>query len=154
MKKIAVIFGGTSSEKEVSLHTGLAVIEAIKNIYDVTAINLEGDFHDLHSKLFDIDVVFNALVSEGVPIGNGYANLHLLPMYQNKIAYGSKGFPWIPEIYKGKVKYDKGICPVAEGLNDNRYMGIAMCAYEYSNKEIDSIIFAFKKVWDNIEVLK
>ena len=49
MKKIAVIFGGTSSEKEVSLHTGLAVIEAIKNIYDVTAINLEGDFHDLHS---------------------------------------------------------------------------------------------------------
>ena len=61
MKKIAVIFGGTSSEKEVSLHTGLAVVEAIKNIYDVTAINLEDDFHDLHSKLFDIDVVFNAL---------------------------------------------------------------------------------------------
>ena len=58
MKKIAVIFGGTSSEKEVSLHTGLAVVEAIKNIYDVTAINLEDDFHDLHNKLFDIDVVF------------------------------------------------------------------------------------------------
>ena len=100
------------------------------------------------------DVVFNALVSEGVPIGNSYSTLHLLPMYQNKIAYGSKGFPWVSEIYKGKVKYDKGICPVAEELNDKRYMGIGMCSYEYSNKEIDSIIFAFKKVWDNIEILK
>ncbi len=100
------------------------------------------------------DVVFNALVSEGVPIGNSYSTLHLLPMYQNKIAYGSKGFPWVSEIYKGKVKYDKGICPVAEELNDKRYMGMGMCSYEYSNKEIDSIIFAFKKVWDNIEILK
>ena len=61
MKKIAVIFGGASSEKEVSMHTGLAVIDAIKNIYDVTGISLENNFHDLHTKLFDIDVVFNAL---------------------------------------------------------------------------------------------
>ena len=61
MKKIAVIFGGSSSEKEVSMHTGLAVVEAIKDTYDVTGINLENDFQDLHTKLFDIDVVFNAL---------------------------------------------------------------------------------------------
>jgi len=61
MKKVAVIFGGNSSEKEVSMHTGLAVVEAIKDIYNVTPINLEADFHDLHNKLFDIDVVFNAL---------------------------------------------------------------------------------------------
>ena len=32
MKKVAVLFGGNSDEKEVSLHTGLAVIEAIKKI--------------------------------------------------------------------------------------------------------------------------
>ena len=44
--------------------------------------------------------------------------------------------------------------PVAEELSEKRYMGIGMCSYEYSNKEIDSIIFAFKKVWDNIELLK
>ena len=44
MKKIAVIFGGASSEKEVSMHTGLAVIDAIKNIYDVTGISLENNF--------------------------------------------------------------------------------------------------------------
>ena len=61
MKKVAVIFGGSSSEKEVSMHTGLAVIEAIKDTYDVKAINLGDTFNQLHKKLFDIDVVFNAL---------------------------------------------------------------------------------------------
>ena len=58
------------------------------------------------------------------------------------------------EVYKGKVKYNKGICPVAEELNDKRYMGIGMCSYEYSNKEIEAIIIAFNKVWDNIKLLK
>jgi len=61
MKKVAVIFGGSSSEKEVSMHTGLSVIEAIKDTYDVKAINLGDTFNYLHKKLFDIDVVFNAL---------------------------------------------------------------------------------------------
>jgi len=61
MKKVAVIFGGKSSEKEVSMHTGLAVVEAIKDVYDVVPINIEGNFHDLHNKLFEIDVVFIAL---------------------------------------------------------------------------------------------
>ena len=45
MKKVAVIFGGKSSEKEVSMHTGLAVVEAIKDVYDVTPINIDGNFH-------------------------------------------------------------------------------------------------------------
>ena len=35
MKRIAVLFGGNSNEKEVSLHTGLAVVEAIKENYEV-----------------------------------------------------------------------------------------------------------------------
>ena len=61
MKKVAVIFGGSSSEKEVSLHTGLSVVEAIKDIYDVKSINIGDNFNQLHSNLFNIDVVFNAL---------------------------------------------------------------------------------------------
>ena len=35
MKKIAVLFGGNSDEKEVSLHTGLAVVEAIIEDYEI-----------------------------------------------------------------------------------------------------------------------
>ena len=61
MKKVAVVFGGNSSEKEVSLHTGLAVIEAIKNEYDVQSINISDNYSLLHKNLLDIDVVFIAL---------------------------------------------------------------------------------------------
>ena len=60
-KKIAVLFGGNSDEKEVSLHTGLSVIEAIKEDYDITSINMQDDYSDLYQQLIDIDVVFIAL---------------------------------------------------------------------------------------------
>ena len=36
MKKVAVLFGGSSSEKEVSIHTGLAVVEAVKEDYEIS----------------------------------------------------------------------------------------------------------------------
>lgn len=61
MKKIAVLFGGDSTEKEVSVYTGLAVVEAIKDEYKVEAINIESNYSSLHEKLLDIDIVFIAL---------------------------------------------------------------------------------------------
>jgi len=99
------------------------------------------------------DRVFEALKAEGVPISNGYANLHLLPMYQNKIAYGKSGFPWSSEIYKGTISYKKGICPIAEEMNDHKYLGMGMCSYEYFDDDIDLIIKAFLKVWKNLDKL-
>ena len=44
MKKVAVLFGGNSSERDVSLHTGLAVIEAIKDDYHIEPINIDYDY--------------------------------------------------------------------------------------------------------------
>ena len=61
MKKIAVIFGGESEEKKVSTHTGLSVVEAMKGYFRVVPINLGNDYFKLHHKLFDVDLVFNAL---------------------------------------------------------------------------------------------
>jgi len=96
--------------------------------------------------------IYKALVAEGVKgLAEGYTNLHLLPMYQKKIAYGSKGFPWTSDIYKGDVNYAKGICPVAEKLNDSNYLGIGMCMHELSAKDTKLIVAAFKKVWGNLE---
>ena len=99
------------------------------------------------------DGIFAALQAEGVPLADGYANLHLLPMYQKKIAYGRSGFPWNSDVYKGNVRYTKGICPVAEDLQDRTYLGIAMCAYEYADHEIDLIVQAFQKVWSNLDLI-
>ncbi len=85
---------------------------------------------------------------------NGYANIHLLPMYQKKIAYGSKGFPWSSDICKRKVNYEKGICPIAEELHDYSFLGFEMCLHQMNDDDIDSLIMAFKKVWSNLNELK
>ncbi|TGM82646.1 DegT/DnrJ/EryC1/StrS family aminotransferase [Leptospira levettii] len=99
--------------------------------------------------------IYEALVAEGVSdISLQYANLHLLPMYQKKIAYGSKGFPWTSDICKREVNYSKGICPVAEGLNDSTYLGYEMCVREFPDEHVDLVISAFQKVWNHLNLLK
>jgi perosamine synthetase len=99
--------------------------------------------------------IVDALVAEGVDgIGGGYVNVHLLPMYQKKIAYGSHGFPWTSELCKRDIDYGKGICPVAEELHDSTYVGFPMCLHDLSDADADLIVAAFRKVWDNMEALK
>lgn len=99
--------------------------------------------------------IIEALAAEGVPgLMGGYTNLHLLPMYQERIAYGSKGFPWTQDIYKGQVSYDKGICPVAESLHDHNFLGIEFCLHEYSDNQVDLITQAFHKVWRHLADLQ
>jgi len=93
-----------------------------------------------------------ALIAEGVPaVSCGYANLHLLPMFQNRIAYGKNGFPWTSDVCKRFVSYEKGICPVAERMQDRQYLGIEICQHEYTNEGIDSVIEAFQKVWNHLD---
>lgn len=94
--------------------------------------------------------ICQALEAEGLAgLAQGYANLHLLPMYQKKIAYGSSGFPWTSDISHREVSYRKGICPVAEGLHDSSYLGLALCMHDLANEDVDLIISAFHKVWKN-----
>ena len=94
--------------------------------------------------VLDIDLLqvprsrlIEALTAEGITgLTAGYVNVHLLPIYQQKIAYGSKGFPWSSDICKRDVNYDKGICPVAEELHETSYMGLSACMHEMSKKEV------------------
>ena len=69
-----------------------------------------------------------ALEAEGVEgLMNGYANIHMLPIFQNKIAYGKKGFPWRGSLGIREIDYSKGICPIAEELHDHFFVGFQMC---------------------------
>jgi len=100
-------------------------------------------------------LIIKALEAEGViGLTEGYANLHMLPMYQKKIAYGASGFPWSSEICKRQVSYAKGICPVAEELHEKTYIGFLMCIHQLNDEEVDLIVSAFKKVWTNLSALK
>jgi dTDP-4-amino-4,6-dideoxygalactose transaminase len=99
--------------------------------------------------------MITALQAEGVPgLMSGYVNLHLLPMYQNKIAYGKKGFPWRGGSYNGSVSYAKGICPVSERLHDETFMGLQFCLHNFDNHEVDLVAAAFHKVWDQLLALR
>jgi dTDP-4-amino-4,6-dideoxygalactose transaminase len=101
------------------------------------------------------ETLVEALHAEGVTgVGGGYQNVHLLPIFQKKVAYGSRGFPWTSDICKREVSYAKGICPVAEKYHDETYMGFAMCLHDLSNADVDLIAKAFHKVWENLSELK
>src|SRR6185369_10787529 len=61
MKHIAVLAGGLSAEREVSLSSGKAITKALQELgYKVTVVDIK---HEPLSKLADIkpDAVFNAL---------------------------------------------------------------------------------------------
>ena len=53
-----------------------------------------------------------------------------------------------------EINYKKGICPIAEKIQDKTYLGFEMCLFELSDKDINNIVKAFNKVWSNLESLK
>ncbi len=109
-------------------------------IYDPNTFNLS------RNKLIKM------LNAEGIPqIGKGYVNIHLLPMFQKKIAYGKKGFPWNSKINSRKINYNLGICPVAEDLHFNKFIGFPISMYNFDKEKINLIIKAFNKVWSFLE---
>ncbi|MBW0434111.1 DegT/DnrJ/EryC1/StrS family aminotransferase [Leptospira yasudae] len=132
---------------------GIKIPEVRKNgthVYYVYPILLDVDLLGISK-----DKICKALIAEGIQdLATGYANLHLLPLYQKKIAYGSKGFPWNSEICKREIDYSKGICPVAEEMNDKTYIGYEMCVRELSDADVDLVVAAFQKVWAQLETLK
>jgi dTDP-4-amino-4,6-dideoxygalactose transaminase len=96
-----------------------------------------------------------ALQAEGVTgLASGYQNVHLLPIFQKKLAYGSHGFPWTSDICHREVSYAKGICPVAEKLHEETFLGFAMCLHDLSDSDVDLIATAFHKVWGQLDLLK
>lgn len=116
----------------------------------------------MYMMILDVDLlgvpkkqIFEALKAEGIEgLAIGFANLHLLPVFQKKQAYGRKGFPWSSDICKRDVDYRKGICPVAERLQDTTYLGFQTCMHTMEDREVDLMIAAFHKVWANLAALK
>jgi dTDP-4-amino-4,6-dideoxygalactose transaminase len=96
-----------------------------------------------------------ALAAEGIPIRGGYVRpLYLEPLYQKKIALGDKGFPFVGAHYEGMANYDKGICPVAEDLYENK---ILINAYVYpplQRADMEQIVAGVDKVYSHADQLK
>ena len=99
------------------------------------------------------DRIVAALRAEGVPgVMMGYQNVHLLPIFRNKIAYGANGFPWT--LAEREITYGPGVCPVAEDLHARTFFGINLCMCEFHPQDVEAVIGAFRKVWDGLDALK
>lgn len=138
---------GNFLNKKLSKLNGLQtpVVEKGNNhIYYLYPLQL-----DLNKIKVSREKIIKNLEIAGVPkLLVGYQNLHLLPMFQKKIAYGSKSFPWS----YSDINYDyaKGICPVAENLHDKSFFGILFCNYEIQIDELNLIVKAFNNVWNKL----
>ena len=99
--------------------------------------------------------IVQALRAEGVPgLFGGYQNLHLLPMFRHRVAYGSKGFPWTSQYASRDVRYGPGLCPVAEELHATSFMGLNLCMSEFPPQDVERVALAFDKVWRQLGALR
>lgn len=90
----------------------------------------------------------------GVRIWEGYCKpLYLLPMYQKKIAIGTKGYPFLGPQYTGSVDYSKGICPVAEQMYEKELFTSDLMTPGFTTRDLDDVVMAFQKVWKYREEL-
>jgi perosamine synthetase len=95
-----------------------------------------------------------ALREEGVPaLAEGYQNIHLLPIFQKKIAFGKKGFPWSLLKAEEQPNYKPGSCPVAEKLHSQTYISLGLTGLDLTKGDAEMIADAFQKVWNNLENL-
>jgi perosamine synthetase len=98
------------------------------------------------------DIFAKALNAEGIPCGAGYVRpIYLEPMYQKKIAYGKKGWPFTSI---GNVNYSKGICPVCEKMHEHKLLMTGICRYPNTETDIDDAVRASEKIGNNISELK
>ena len=138
------------------LHKGLKKLNGIKlqkiqkncsHVYYVFPIQIDSKKIGVHR-----NKIYQALTAEGIQgLQTKFTNVHRLPMFRKKIAYGNKKYPW--SLNKNSKVYNYK-CPVAEDLLDNKYMGILLCSYDYKKSDALNIVKAFEKVWKKISYLK
>ncbi|MEE2859094.1 MAG: D-alanine--D-alanine ligase [Candidatus Neomarinimicrobiota bacterium] len=89
--KIAILYGGISSEHKISIKTAFAIAEAISKKFDIEMIHLNGHISTHLKKMLSSDLVINALHGGDGEDGTiqAYLDLHHIP-YTGSGAKASK----------------------------------------------------------------
>jgi dTDP-4-amino-4,6-dideoxygalactose transaminase len=132
--------------------TGGGQAEGAKHVYYGLPFNFNSELAGVHRNKFiaavraELPVDCKYREGEGPLIGYGYVKpIHLQPIFQKKIAMGNQGFPF----NLGNPNYSKGICPVAERMNEETIIHTAMFGSHFSESDIVDVSNAFYKVWEN-----
>ena len=99
--------------------------------------------------------VIEALKAEGVPgLVVGYQNLHNLALFREQLTYRNNPLPYSLLSPKRANELRHQSLPIAEELHKEAFFGINWCAYVYSDPEVDLLIDAFHKVWENFDSIR
>ncbi|HFC30454.1 MAG TPA: D-alanine--D-alanine ligase [Oceanospirillales bacterium] len=116
--KIAVILGGISAEREVSLRSGAAVVKALTNLgHAVTAVDGVAQLLALNCEKFD--VVFNILHGEAGENGELAGLLSSLGMKYTGCDANGAVLSWNKDIAKTLIHEAGMQTPQAQTLNDS-----------------------------------
>ncbi len=92
------------------------------------------------------DKFVNALNAEGFECYGGYVQpLYNLPIFKQKIAIGSSGFPFSESDHD----YSNDKCPIAEKLYKDQFLHFQPCSFEISLDDMQNLVKAFLKVYKN-----
>jgi len=114
-----------------------------KHVFYVYAIKYDKDKVGINREIF-----VKALNAEGIPFGSGYVR----PLYLSPIYHDSRPFAF--KIYQGEAKYNKGICPITEKLHEEEIIATMLARPPAEISDMDDIIKAFEKIYDNLNLLK
>jgi len=93
--------------------------------------------------------------AEGVLLRSGYVKpLYLLPLFQNRQCYGTSNYPFEGAGNDGAQKYALGLCPNCEDAWRNTLVLHEMMLPGMEEEDLDDVVAAFKKVYENINDLK
>lgn len=85
-----------------------------------------------------------------VLLSYGYTRpLYMQPLYQEKIAFGSKGYPFT----LSDIEYSQGDCPTCEAMHYDRLVIHELMRPGMTQEDLQDVINAFYKVWENKEEL-
>lgn len=140
------------------LNAGLADLEGLSTPYvadySTHVYYVYGMTLDTEALGLERPVLLDALKAEGVPgLMPGYVNVHRLPIFTEKVAYGTGGHPWTLRPDRS-FEYGSGTCPVAERLHDGAFLGLNLCMFQFPEDETQMVIDAFKKVWSQLDTLR
>ena len=123
----------------------------VKHVY-----HIYGMIYDEEKVGVPREVFVKALIAEGIPVSTGYPHpLYENPIFKERIAYGDKGCPFSCRFYTGDVRYETGLCPVAEDLCYHKALWFGEIKPPATKEDMQDVVDAFNKIIENLdEVMK
>lgn len=125
--------------------------DGAKHAFYVHPLQFDAEVAQMHRNRF-IDAVKAELPpthlreESTVLLSYGYVKpLYLQPLYQERIAFGRDGYPF----NLSDVTYPKGLCPITEAMHFDRLVTHEFIRPGMSKADMDDVVRAFVKVWEN-----